>query len=209
MSNKKARKLDTKREVVSKPSVSLIIPAYNEEEIIEKNLCILYDFMKELNEDYIFEILIINDGSTDKTREIIEKFLTGRKEVKVKHHFINLNLGNALKTGFIHASGEYIITLDLDLSYAPHHIREILETLIITKADIVLASPYMKGGKVTAVPFFRRLMSRWANRFMRLVAQSKYHTFTCMVRGYQAKYIKSINLKSTNYEINPEILYKS
>jgi len=67
----------------------------------------------------------------------------------------------------------------------------------------------MKGGKSTAVPFFRLLMSKWVNRFMRFAAQEKFHTYTGMVRGYKAGFIKSLNLKTKDYEINPEILYKS
>jgi hypothetical protein len=84
-----------------------------------------------------------------------------------------------------------------------------LKTLVNTKADVVIASPYMKGGKVTAVPFMRRIMSRWVNRFMRVAAQEKLHTYTGMVRGYRTEFLKSLNLKTKNYEINPEILYKS
>ena len=114
-----------------------------------------------------------------------------------------------MKTGFAHTEGDYTITMDIDLSYAPWHIGNLLETLVNTKADVVIASPYMKGGKVTAVPFIRRIMSRWVNRFMRVVAQEKLHTYTGMVRGYRTEFLKSLNLKTKDYEINPEILYKS
>jgi hypothetical protein len=76
-------------------------------------------------------------------------------------------------------------------------------------ADIVVASPYMKGGKSTAVPFARLIMSRTVNRFMRFSAQEKLHTYTGMVRGYRTEFLKSLNLKTKNYEINPEILYKA
>jgi hypothetical protein len=99
--------------------------------------------------------------------------------------------------------------MGLDLSYAPYHIGNLLKTLVNTKADVVIASPYMKGGKVTAVPFIRRALSRWVNRFMRLAAQEKLHTYTGMVRGYRTEFLKSLNLKTKDYEINPEILYKA
>jgi hypothetical protein len=67
----------------------------------------------------------------------------------------------------------------------------------------------MKGGKVTAVPFLRRIMSRWVNRFMRMASQDKYHTYTAMVRAYRSGFIKSLNLKTKDYEVNPEIMYKA
>ena len=67
----------------------------------------------------------------------------------------------------------------------------------------------MKGGKVTAVPFSRRVLSRWVNRFMRMAAQDKYHTFTGMVRAYRRDFIRTLNLKTKDYEVNPEIMYKA
>lgn len=191
------------------PKVSIIIPGYNEEAIVKLNLHIICEYLRGLEDKYKWEVIFINDGSKDKTGELAEEFCYGNNQMKVIHHLVNLNLGNALKTGFANASGEYIITLDLDLSYAAYHIGKLLETLVSTKADVVVASPYMKGGKVTAVPFFRRIMSRWVNRFMRFAAQEKLSTYTGMVRGYRAEFLKSLNLKTKDYEINPEILYKA
>ena len=101
------------------------------------------------------------------------------------------------------------MVLDIDLSYSVEHIGMMVDKLIETSADIVVASPYMKGGKVTAVPFFRKLMSRWVNRLMRRAAQDKYYTFTGMVRAYKTDFIRSVNLKTKDYEINPEIMYKA
>ena len=62
---------------------------------------------------------------------------------------------------------------------------------------------------MTAVPFIRKLMSRWVNWLMLIAAQEKFHTFTCMVRAYKGNFIRSLNLKTKDYEINPEIIYKS
>ena len=107
-----------------------------------------------------------------------------------------------------HAKGEIIDVLDIDLSYSVDHIELLVDKLIETQADIVLASCYMKGGKVSNVPFKRALMSKYANRFMRFAAQEKFHTYTSMVRAYRSSFIKNLNLKTRDYEINPEILYK-
>jgi glycosyltransferase involved in cell wall biosynthesis len=193
----------------SKPFVSLVIPGYNEEAILIQNLSTIYDYMSGLIPGKNWELVFVNDGSRDKTGSLADEFALNRPNVKVVHHITNLNLGNALKTGFANASGVYTITLDLDLSYAPYHIKDLLDTLESTKCDMVIASPYMKGGKVTAIPFSRKVLSRWANRFMRLAAQEKFHTYTGMVRGYKTEFLKKLNLKTKDYEINPEILYKA
>ncbi len=192
-----------------KPLVSIVIPGYNEEAIVVKNLTTICDYMAGFNKDYNWELIFVNDGSRDKTGLLADEFAKTNPNVRVIHHPVNLNLGNALKTGFAHAKGDYTITMDLDLSYDTYHIGKLLGTLVSTKADIVVASPYMKGGKVTAVPFVRLIMSRVVNRFMRLAAQEKLHTYTGMVRGYRTGFLKSLNLKTKDYEINPEILYKA
>jgi glycosyltransferase involved in cell wall biosynthesis len=196
-------------EEIRKKKVSLVLPAFNEEAILIANLQILCNYMKGLEQIYDWEIVLIDDGSKDRTGELAEEFAKSNSRVIVTHHKVNLNLGNALKTGFLHAKGDYIIVLDLDLSYDETHITPILDTLEVTKADVVIASPYMKGGKVTAVPFFRKLLSRFVNWFMRLSAQEKYYTYTSMVRGYRTEFIKNLNLKTKDYEISPEILYKA
>lgn len=200
---------EIKKIIGSKPLVSIVVPGYNEEAIVAQNLTRICDYMAGFDEDYNWELIFVNDGSLDKTGALADEVARTNSNVRVIHHIVNLNLGNALKTGFANAKGEYTITMDLDLSYCTDHLGSILKTLVSTKADVVIASPYMKGGKSTAVPVVRLYLSKWVNRFMRFAAQEKFHTYTCMVRGYRTEFLKSLNLKTTNYEINPEILYKS
>lgn len=196
-------------ELTKKPFISIIVPCYNEEAILKNNIGIIQNFLDSRHQKYEWEILIINDGSKDKTGEIASKLEKEIDRVRVIHHPVNLNLGHALRTGFNNAKGEIIIVLDVDLSYSVDYIEQMTDKLISEDADIVIASPYMKGGKVTAVPFFRRIMSRWVNYFMQLSSQDKYYTFTGMVRAYKASFIRSVNLKTRDYEISPEIIYKA
>ena len=191
------------------PFLSIILPCYNEEAILEANLNTVINYLKSKEDKYIWEILIINDGSKDKTREIADGFEKQNPNIRVIHHPTNLNLGNALQTGFCNSRGDIIVVLDIDLSYSADHIELLVDKLVETSGDIVVASPYMKGGKVTDVPFARRIMSKWVNRFMSFAAQDKFHTFTGMVRAYRTSFIRSVNLKTKDYEVNPEIMYKA
>jgi glycosyltransferase involved in cell wall biosynthesis len=192
-----------------KPFISVILPCYNEEAILGTNLKRIIKYLENKIGKYKWEILLINDGSKDKTGDIANEFEKNNSNIRVIHHPTNLNLGNALKTGFKNSKGDIIVVLDIDLSYSIDHIETMVDKLIETSSDIVIASPYMKGGKVTAVPFTRRIMSRWVNRFMRIAAQDKYHTYTGMVRAYKKEFIQTVNLKTKDYEVNPEILYKA
>jgi glycosyltransferase involved in cell wall biosynthesis len=195
--------------ISEKPFITIILPCYNEEAILALNLNTIIKYLENKSEKYKWEIVIINDGSKDQTGKIADNFEIQYPNIRVIHHPTNLNLGNALKTGFKNAKGEIIVVMDIDLSYSNDHIEKMVDKLIETTSDIVIASPYMKGGKVTDVPFTRKIMSRWVNEFMRIAAQDKYHTYTGMVRAYRTDFIQTLNLKTKDYEINPEILYKA
>jgi len=193
----------------NKPFISIILPAYNEEAIIEKSLEIIMSYLKSKADKYDWEILIVDDGSTDKTGGIADSLAKENKLIRVIHHPVNMKLGRALQTGFKNSHGEIIVVLDLDLSYSVDHIERLIEKQIETDADIIIASPYMKNGKVSQVPFNRILLSRTVNRFMRFAAHAPFHTYTGMVRAYKSEFIKKLNLKTIDYEINPEIIYKA
>jgi glycosyltransferase involved in cell wall biosynthesis len=192
-----------------RPLVSLVVSVYNESAILETNLHSLCQYMKSLEDEYHWEIILINDGSRDNTGALAEIFARGRDNVRVFHHVKNFGLGQAFQLAFDHCRGDYIVTLDIDLSYSPDHIQRLLTEIRETKAEIVVASPYMAGGKTSDVPWLRRTLSIWANRFLSITAKGNVSTLTGMVRAYDAKFLRALNLKSTGMEINPEIIYKA
>ena len=209
MSSTTINKKNAALAVNQKKAVTLITPAYNEASIIEKSIAELSEYMKDLESKYDWDILIVNDGSKDNTGQLADEIAAQNPNVRVIHHETNKNLGGAMQTGFNEATGDIVIVLDIDLSYAPEHIERLLDAMEETKADIVVASPYMKGGKCTKVPTNRLVLSRAMNYFMKLVSNRDIHTFTSMVRAYDKELLKHLNLKSSTYSIMPEILYKA
>ena len=197
-----------------KPLLSVIVPAYNEEHIAYANLSKIYAYLAGLERDYRWELIVVDDGSTDATGKILDAFAADRPNVAILHHRYNYKLGQALRFAFNASKGEYVVVLDIDLSYSPDHIGLMLEKLLKTGAKIVIASPYRKGGKVSNVPMFRRYLSYWANRFLALTVakdsqSDKLTTITGMVRAYDGKFLRRLALKSMDVEINPEIIYKA
>jgi len=192
-----------------KPVVSLILPAYNEAAIIEENLGILEKYIKSLERYYRWEILIVNDGSIDETGQLAEAFAKERDNVRVLHHGINFGLGQALKFAFNHTQADYLVVYDLDLSYEPYHIGKLLKKITTTNSRVVVASPYMKAGKISNVPWFRKTLSIWANRFLAFAVKGDIVTLTGMVRVYDGKFLRSLNLRSMGMEINPEVIHKT
>ncbi|TYQ24759.1 glycosyltransferase family 2 protein [Pseudanabaena sp. UWO311] len=192
-----------------KPLVSLIVPAYNESSIIEANLAILCEYMQSLEANYQWEMIIINDGSRDDTHAKALEFAKSRDNILVLHHRINFGLGQSLKYGFKNCQGDYIVVVDLDLSYSVDHIGDMLDRIVKTQARIVVASPYMRGGSISNVPWLRKTLSIWANRFLSFTDKRSLATLTGMVRVYDARFLKKINLRSKGMDINPEIIHKA
>jgi len=192
-----------------KPQISVILPAYNEESIIEKNVNILVDYLKSIADKYDWEIVIVDDGSNDGTGALADKLAKKHSRITVLHHHVNLNLGHALRTGFANAQGDGIVVMDLDLSYSASHIERMADALFHEHADIVIASPYMPGGKVTGVPKKRLILSKVLNRIIKSSIPGKISTVTGMVRAYKSEFIKNVSLKTSGYQINPEIIQKA
>ena len=188
-------------------TVSLIVPAYNEGGHIYRNLEVLWQHLR--NGPYSFEIVVIDDGSSDGTGSEILRFAENHDSVTVLTHVSNLGIGQALRSGFRAATGTYLISFDSDLSYSPDHIDRLVETIATTGAKVVVASPYMEGGSVENIPRLRAILSRVANRLLRTLSISHTSTITGMVRAYDRRFIKGISFKSNNNQINPEIIYKA
>lgn len=190
-------------------SVSVVLPAYNEEAVMARTLSRVSDYLHSIEDRYFWEIIAIDDGSTDRTGDILDHFASSNSNVKVLHHGFNMNLGQTLRDAFALSTSDYVVTLDSDLSYGPEHIGLLVDAIEETGADIVVASPYMAGGKVTNVPRLREFLSRRANALLTLSAKGRLSTITGMARAYKRQFLESLNLKSVDFEINTEIIYKA
>jgi glycosyltransferase involved in cell wall biosynthesis len=192
-----------------RPLVSLVVPAYNEAQSVTRNLSALCHYMETLEGEYRWELIVVNDGSTDDTGRLADEFARTRDNVHILHHVVNFGLGQALRFGFGHCRGDYVVTMDFDLSYSPDHIGALLQRIRTGGAKVVVTSPYMKGGRISNVPWLRRTMSIWANRFLSLASNRSVSTLTGMVRAYDGAFLRSLSLRSMYMEINPEVIYKA
>jgi glycosyltransferase involved in cell wall biosynthesis len=192
-----------------RPLVSVVVPAYNEALKLMGSLNAIYAYLVSLHDRYRFELLVVDDGSTDETGAIAEVFAKTHAGVLVLHHKVNFRLGQALQFAFGQSKGDYVVTFDSDLSYSPDHIGRMLDAIVEQHARVVVASPYMKGGRTSAIPWRREAMSKGVNRLLSRVSHSHVATVTGMVRAYDGPFIRSLDLKAMGPEINTEILYKA
>jgi glycosyltransferase involved in cell wall biosynthesis len=191
------------------PMVSVVIPAYNEESQITRTLDAVTAYLATIEDRFRWEVIVVDDGSIDNTLAVAQSFAKDHTNVRVAPHPANFNLGQALRYGFSLSRGDYIVTLDADLSYSPDHIERLLDTISTTEAKIVIASPYTEGGRVTNVPGVRLFASRSANRLLSMMAKGDLTTVTGMVRAYDAVFLRRLDLKAMDVEINAEIIYKA
>ena len=128
--------------------LSIIIPCFNEINTIEK---IIQAVKKSEVSDK--EIIIVDDCSSDGTREYLEKIKSNGEVDKIFFHSRNLGKGAALKTGFAAATGSIIIIQDADLEYNPEEYPKLLKPILDNRADVVYGSRF-KGGSAGRVLFF-------------------------------------------------------
>ncbi len=191
------------------PLVSLVLPAYNEGGVLLENVELILSEIRLLADRYRFEVLIVNDGSKDDTGRKADELAARHDQIRVLHHKHNQGLGQAFQTAFEASRGEFVVTMDVDLSYSPDHIVRLLERIQTTGAKLVLASPYMAGGRLTNVPWLRKTLSVWGNRFLRTFSRGGLSTLTCMVRAYDGPFIRALALRSKGMDIMPEVIYKT
>jgi glycosyltransferase involved in cell wall biosynthesis len=189
--------------------LSIIIPVYNERDSIEANLNELENYLFQSLSFYEWEIIVVNDGSNDESGEILAKLQNTKSKLNVINLSSHYGRGRALRTGFDNSSGDIIVTMDADLSYAPYHIEQMITKLLDDNADIVLASAYRKEGTTSNVPFKRLLLSKLGNRTLSYMFGSDITVLTCMVRAYKSEFIKNIDLHAEDKEIHLEILSKA
>jgi glycosyltransferase involved in cell wall biosynthesis len=188
--------------------ISIIIPMFNEAENVEITLEKVEGVLSQSHET--FEIIPVNDGSVDNTLEVLKKVAEQNKRIKVVSYPKNIGRGMALRTGFKESTGDIIVSIDADLSFAPNHILDLIKVLRDEPdVDFVLGSPFVPGGIVQNVPFHRLWISKFGNKVLRYTMPNRIYYSTGVFRAYRRRVIDSLVLESDDKEIHLEILSKA
>jgi hypothetical protein len=187
--------------------LSVIAPIYNEQEVIESSIGKILEALS--NFPGTWELILVNDGSTDDTLAILAERAKNDDRIVVVSYARNRGRGFALRTGISHSRGNYVVTTESDLTWGKDIIQQLYWALRNDDADIVVASPYAKAGKLENVPLKRALLSRLGNRVLRLSTPSPITMLTGMTRGYRGPPVRSLPLEEDGKEIHLEIVSKA
>lgn len=185
--------------------ISIVIPCYNEEQSIPNLKRELLPVAKELGKKYEIELVFVDDGSKDRTAELLRKEFGSMKNFKLVIHKKNMNLGAAMRTGFGAATGDLVAAFDSDCTFSPRLMFDFLEKMD-EGTDIVIASPYHPLGSLENVPFYRHFLSRGISTMYSLVSGSRLYSFTSLARLYRRDVVKKVKFKSDDFLAVSEIL---
>ncbi len=179
--------------------ISVLIPVYNEERTILE----LIRRVRAVELPYRREIVIVDDGSTDGTREVLAREAKGASDLKLIYHPVNRGKGAAIRTALEAATGDVLIIQDADLEYDPRDYPTLLRPIVEGRSQVVYGSRFL--GEHKAMYFWHAV----GNRFLTLVTNLLYDTtLTDMETGYKvftAEVARQLRLRSDRWGFDPEI----
>jgi glycosyltransferase involved in cell wall biosynthesis len=185
-----------------RPNLSVVIPVYNEEKTLRK----IVDAVLK-NGIPVYELVIVNDCSTDGSRAVMEELATDPR-IRIFHHEVNRGKGAALDTGLKNVTGEVVVIQDADLEYDPKEYRLLLDPIARKKADVVYGSRFM-GGRPHRVVFFWHMVG---NKFLTFLSNMFTNiNLTDMETCYKmfvVNVIRDIRIEEPRFGFEPEITAK-
>lgn len=181
--------------------ISFIFPAFNEAENLKRFPQEVIPVFNALGEEY--EILIIDDGSSDDTAQVAAALPA---PVKLIRHEKNMGMGAAIRTGIQAARGELVVTMDTDLTFAPELVARLLERFKQGDVDVVSGSPKMAGYDKD-IPKYRVAISYLASLIYAAVLGAYVRDVSPIFRLYKREQLLQLPLLTSRFDINAEILF--
>lgn len=182
-------------------SLSIVFPAYNEEDNIEESVRRAIEVSESLSLDS-FEIIVVNDGSEDRTGEIAEMLAISDNRVRVIHHSPNQGYAKALNTGFSNSTKDLLFYSDSDLQFDLHEIKNLMPA--IEDYDIV------SGFRIYRYDPLTRLFLSWGfNLLVRTIFRIPVRDIDCAFKLYRKSIFEKIKINSRDFFVDSEILAKA
>ena len=181
--------------------LSIIIPCYNESSTI---ISLINAVKQSPVTDK--EIIIVDDGSKDGTRDILDQL--SDPEVRVIFHKVNQGKGAALRTGFQEATGDICIVQDADLEYDPREFPLVIQPIVEDKADVVFGSRFQSGRPHRVVYFWHRIGNGILTLMSNFFTDLNLSDMETCYKAFRREVIQSINIRENRFGFEPEVTAK-
>lgn len=182
------------------PCLAVVIPCFNEADHVTE--CVA----RVLAEPIVTEVLLVDDGSTDGTEEVLRSVTDER--VQVVHHAVNHGKGAALRTGFAHATAKLITTQDADLEQDPRDFYRLVRPILDGQADVVYGTRFPGGSRHEG----QRLVHHWANlfltKFSNLLTGLDLSDMETGYKVFRSEVLEAIHIEENRFGVEPEITAK-
>ncbi len=179
--------------------VSVVIPCYNERATIAQLIAAVRAApVADL------EIIVVDDGSEDGSRALLEAELSGQVDQLILHES-NRGKGAALRSGFAAATGEIILVQDADLEYSPADYPSLLNPIVQGKADVVFGSRFMGGQAHRVVYFWHMVGNKLLTLFSNMCTNINLTDIETCYKAFRASVIKNLHLREDRFGFEPEI----
>jgi glycosyltransferase involved in cell wall biosynthesis len=183
--------------------LSVIIPCYNELNTIDTIIKAVNDSPYKNK-----EIIIIDDCSTDGTRDKLKQIEETNKVSQVLYHSYNQGKGAALRTGIKAATGDLVIIQDADLEYDPNEYNRLVEPIIQDKADVVFGSRFLGGDAHRVLYFYHRVGNGFLTLFSNIFTNLNLTDMETCYKVFRREIIQSITIEENRFGFEPEITAK-
>lgn len=194
------------RDGSSRTRLTTVIPCYNERNTLEH--C-LERVLSIADEDLSLEVIIVDDRSTDGSREIaLELQKKYPEQVIVISHEKNQGKGAALRTGFKRATGDFVCVQDADLEYDPSDLKRLLQPLICGRADVVLGSRFLSTDEHRVLYFWHAMGNRILTLLSNMFTDLNLTDMECCYKVFRRDVIQGIEIRENRFGFEPEIVAK-